>query len=162
MDKNKIVIEYLLGCPQLANNSLFFNAATGKDESKQIIKMGDDKRLQQTFIDGSVLKHYTFTIIDYKSISYQPIVKKAGSVEKNENVSDMLNSQGIIDWITEQDENYNYPNFGEDYEVEKIQATIEDPNLNGIDTSTNPQLAKYSISIQIDYMDYSKVSWKNN
>ena len=160
MDKNKIVIEYLLGCPQLASNSLFFNAATGKDESKQIVTMGDDKRLQQPFIDGSVLKRYTFTIIDYKSISYQPIVKKVGSVEKNENVSDMLDTQGIIDWITEQNEDHIYPDFGEDCIVEQIQTTTEDPNLNGIDTSTNPPLAKYSISIQIDYMDYSKVPWK--
>lgn len=160
MDKNKIVIEYLLGCPQLANNSLFFNAATGKDESKQIVTMGDDKRLQQPFIDGSVLKRYTFTIIDYKSISYQPIVKKVGSVEKNENVSDMLDTQGIIDWITEQNESHIYPDFGENCIVEQIQTTTEDPNLNGIDTSTNPPLAKYSISIQIDYMDYSKVPWK--
>ena len=161
MDKNQVVIEYLLGCPQLANNPLFFNAAQAKNENKQIVTIADDKRLQQPYIDGSVLKRYTFTIVDFKSITYQAVVKIPGDEYKNENVVDLLDSQGIIDWITEQEENHNYPDFGSDYVVEKISTTTEVPMLNGIDTSTNPPLAKYSISIQIDYMDYTKTNWHN-
>lgn len=159
MDKNQAVIDYLIQCPQIAGNSFFFNAIEAKDDNKQFVTLADDRALQKPYIDGSILKRFTFTIIDYKSVTYQAIVKIPGGAYKNENVADVFNTQAIIDWISEQDEKHNYPDFGSSCVVEHIQTATENPNLNGIDTSATPALAKYSIAIQIDYMDYSKAIW---
>jgi len=159
-DLNQAVIDYLITCPIFKNNPLFFNAIEAKDENKQIVTTANNKKLQKPYIDGSVLKRFTFTIIDFRSITYQPIVKIPGDAYKNENVQDMLDVQSIIDWIDEQQELCNFPDFGENCIVESIKALSENPNLNGIDTSSTPSLAKYSISIQIDYIDNSKTIWR--
>lgn len=155
MDKNQAVIDFLLTCPSIANNSVFFNAIQAKDNTKEILTIPNDKSVHKPYIDGSVDKRYTFTIIDFRSISYNPLVTVQGYT--NENVADMLDVQGIIDWIDQQNDNRNFPNFGSDCQVEAIRTLTDNPNLNGLDTSLNPVLAKYSISVQIDYLDKSKV-----
>lgn len=157
MDKNQVIIDYLIQCPQIKNNPLFFNFATIKDNNKQLVTVANDRAVSKPYIDGSVLRQYTFTIIDYKSVIYQAIVKQPGY--SNENVEDMLDVQSIIDWITEQNELRNYPDFGEGYFIEDIKALTDTPNLNGVDTSVQPAMAKYSISIQIDYLDLTKKLW---
>lgn len=159
VDKNQAVIDFLLQCPALQNNPLFFNFVNAKDDNKQIVTSANDTIIDKPFIDGSVQKRYTFTIIDYKSVAYTAIVKQAGY--PNENVEDMLATQDIIDWITEQEIDRNYPDFGTDCVIDSMKALSTNPNLNGVDTSVAPALAKYSISIQINYIDYSHILWEN-
>lgn len=166
VDKNQAIIDFLLQCPYIQDNPLFFNFINAKDDNKQIVTMGNDKTIDKPFIDGSVQKRYTFTIIDYKSISYTAIAKiiGSGSVDyyPDENMEDILDTQQIIDWITEQENARNYPNFGEQCVIDEIKALTDNPRLNGVDTSINPGLAKYSISIQINYVDYTNLQWDNN
>lgn len=157
-DKNQAIINYLCTCPQIQNSPMFFNFIQAKDDNKQLITFANDKVVQKPFIDGSVLKRYEFSIIDYKSITYQAIVKQAGYT--NENVEEFLDVQAILDWITEQDTLHNYPDFGDKCIVEEITALTENPRLNGVDTSISPALAKYSITIQITYLDISKKLWQ--
>lgn len=156
-NKEQAIIEFLMECPAVAQNPLFFNFINAKDNNKQIITLANDKSLNQSYLDGSVLKRYTFTIVDFKSITYNALVNVAGKT--NENVEDYLDVQGIIDWIQEQEELKNYPNFGTNYKIQEIKALTDNPNLNGVDTNTKPSLAKYSISVQVDYLDNSKVIW---
>ena len=92
--------------------------------------------------------------MDFRSISYLPIV--IGTGYSNENVEDMLDVQGIIDWIEEQNDARNFPNFGTDFIIDSIRTGTENPNLNGIDTNSAPALAKYSISVIINYLDNTK------
>lgn len=157
MDKNQAVIDFLMNCPQIKNNPLFFNFAEAKDNNKQFVTLANDKSLNKNYIDGSVLRRYTFTIIDYRSVIYQAVVQIPGY--PNENIEEALDVQGIIDWIADQNDNQVYPDFGEYCMIEEMKATTDNPNLNGIDTSVSPALAIYSISIQIDYLDNSKVLW---
>ena len=158
MDKNQAVINYLSSCPAIAKNPLFFNFAQAEDNNKQLIAVATDKRVEQPYIDGSVLKRYTFTIIDYRSVIYQAVVKEAGY--PNENVEELLDVQSIIDWIDEQNSEYNFPDFGEDCIIDEIKALTDTPRLNSVDTSASPALAKYSVAIQILYLDTSKRIWK--
>lgn len=158
IDKNQAVIDFLLTCPAIQENPLFFNFLNAKDETKQLVMTGNEKSINRAFIDGSIQKRFTFTIIDYKSIAYQAIVNNPLYV--NENVQEILETQGIIDWISEQNDLRNFPNFGADCEIEEMRTLTENPNLNGVDTSVSPALAKYSISIQIDYVDTSKMLWR--
>lgn len=158
IDKNQAIIDFLIQCPQVRDNPLFFNFINAKDENKQIVTLSNDRSLNQSYVDGSVLKRYTFTLIDFKSVAYRAIVKESGYTD--ENVEDMLDAQSIIDWVEAQADEGNYPDFGETCIIDDMRTTTTNPNLNGVDTSVTPALAKYSISIQIDYLDISKVIWK--
>lgn len=156
-DLNNAVIEYLLECPKVKNNPLFFNAIQATSDSKQFVTVGSATSTNKNYLDGSVGKEYIFTIIDFRSVVYQPIVTVSGY--PSENVETMLDVQGIIDWISTQNKNRHFPNFGDNMIVESIEATSNNPNLNGIDTNVTPALAKYSISIKIDYIDETNKIW---
>lgn len=158
VDKNQAVIDYMLQCPQINENALYFNFGEAEDNNKQIITQGNDKAMNKPYIDGSVLKRYTFTLFDFRSIAALAVPK--GFAYTSENVEEILDVQSIIDWITEQEKLRNYPNFGEDCVIEEIKAITDNPNLNGIDTSVSPALARYSISIQIQYLDTTNQIWK--
>lgn len=154
VDKTQAIIEYLLTCPSIQKSPLYFNFVKASDEDKQFVTASNEKTLHQPFIDGSVSKRFTFTIIDFRSVAYQELPKLA--ISSNENVEEYLDVQGIIDWVTEQSLAKNFPDFGEDCVIDDIKTTSDNPNLNGVDTSTTPALAKYSISIQVDYLDNSQ------
>lgn len=153
VDKNKAVITWLQDCPQIKNTPLFFNSVNAEDKNKQFLTMANEKLVNRSFIDGSVLKRYTFTIQDYRSLSFNPL--NPFDISKNENVEDILDFQGFIDWITEQENKGNYPDFGDQYIIDELKALSENPDMNGIQNVGGLNLAKYSVSIQIDYLDTS-------
>ena len=157
MDKNQAVINFLIQCPQIRDNPLFFNFAEVEDNSRQIVTMANDRVVNKPYIDGSVLKRFTFTLVDYRTVTYQSIVKLEGY--PNENVSELMDIQSVMDWINEQADLHNYPDFGSEYVIENMRTTTDEPNLNGIDTSVNPSLAQYSMSIIIEYIDNNKKIW---
>ena len=158
VDKNQAVIDFLLQCPTIASNPLFFNFLNAEDENKQVITHSNDKQTQRAYVDGSVMKRYTFSIIDFRSVAYQPIPRATGY--SSENVDEMLDVQSIMDWVNEQADLRNFPDFGSDCIIDSMTTTTENPNLNGVDTQVTPALAKYSMSIRIDYIDTTKKVWK--
>lgn len=158
INKEQAVIDFLLTCPELRDNPVFFNFLKAKDNNKQIVTQAQDRSLNRKFIDGSELKRLTFSIIDYRSVSYQALVKAPGY--PNENVMEYLDIQGIINWIDLQNDIRNYPNFGSDCIIDEMTSVSDNPNLNGVDTNVTPALAKYSITIQIDYLDTTKAIYK--
>lgn len=160
VDKNQAIINFLLTCPAIQSSPLYFQFINAKDNNKQIVTIGNERMLHKPYIDGSVAKRFTFSIIDYKSISYNAIARFVGTAQSNENVEEMFEVQSVIDWIDEQADARNFPNFGEDIIIDDMRALSDNPNLNGVDTSVQPALAKYSMSIQIDYTDNSKLIWK--
>ena len=156
-DKNKAIIDYLLTCDAIRNSSLYFNFVNAKNDTKQIIADSNDTATDKVYLDGTVLKQYQCTLINFISLSTKPIVKLEGYAD--ENVTDLQTLQAIIDWINEQNDARNFPDFGANCFVEKISTTSNNPNLNGIDASTTPALAKYSITIRVEYLDSAKVIW---
>ena len=163
MDKNKAVVSFLLNCDYLKDNPAFFNFGQAEADNKQIVTSATDIKVNQPFIDGSVRKRYTFTIIDYKSIAYNAIVMRTIndiSTPVSENLDNAFEAQQVADWVTEQSDLRNYPNFGSDCVIDDMVVVTDQPNMNGTDRAVTPALAKYSISIRIDYIDYSKAIWK--
>ena len=158
-DINKAIIEYLQTCPYLQNIKVYFNFAQATDNIKQLVTVATSTNTVKSYIDGSRDKTYSITIIDYRSVAYQPLVNAQGDYP-NENVEEFLDVQGIIEWVDEQNDLRNFPNFGNDYVVEEISTTTDIPNLNGVDTSIQPTLAKYSVTIQVKYLDKTKVLWR--
>lgn len=149
-EKNQSIIEYLLTCPSFVQSSLFFNFAEEEDGTNQFIKIADETK--KKYIDGSELKTYTFNIISYKSVASNAVVAEYS----DENMEDMAEAQAIITWVNEQNDIRNFPDFGEKCTVDDIRCLTNDPDLFGVDTSVDPPLAKYSIVIQIEYLDTTK------
>lgn len=157
VDKNQAIIDFLLTCPAVRDSYLYFNFTSAEDNNKQIVTLANEKSLDTQYIDGSREKRYTFTLIEFKAMSPKPIVD--GRVD--ENVDDMLQVQELIDWVTQQNDDKVYPNFGEMCQIDEIRALTDNPRLNGVDSNVSPALAKYSVSIQVDYLDISKKIWNN-
>lgn len=157
VDKNQAVIDFLLECPQIQGSPLYFNFINAKDNNKQFITSSNDVYTHRPYVDGSVRKRYTFTIIDFKSINDMALVTESGY--PNENVEDMSDVQNLIDWINTSGDEHNYPNFGEECIIDSMITTSDEPRLESINVEITPPLAMYSVTIQIDYIDYSKKLW---
>lgn len=154
VDKNQAVIDFLITCPTIRDNPLFFNFSKEEDDNKSVITEANDKAMNKPYIDGSVKRRYTFTIIDYKSVTHNAIIKQTGY--SNENIEDIKDLQAIIDWVTEQADNRNFPDFGTDCEMDEMYTTSDNPNFDGVDNAVAPQLVRYSVTIIIEYIDNSK------
>lgn len=164
-NKEQAVLNFLFQCPQIKDNPLFFNFINAKPDNKQFVTMGNESSVHRPYINGSVMKRFTFTLIDFRSTTYQAIPKvivttTTTGVEPvpilNENVEEYVDVQGIIDWVQDKADSHEFPYFGEDCIIDSMKVLTDNPVLNGVDTQVKPALAKYSFSIQIDYIDYSK------
>ena len=156
IDKNKVMIEFLRNCPVIDKNPLYFNFGNIEDNSYQIVTESNDTSLSQPYIDGSILKRYTFYIDCFKTIAYNKVVKGY----QDENLYDISEVQAILDWVNEQDANKIYPDFGEDCLIDSMQSTTESPDLLSVEDTTTSPIAVYRISIQIDYIDNTQKLWK--
>ena len=156
VDKNKATINFIANYPGMATSPIFFNFINAKDNDIQFLTDSNDKTVNRPFVDGSVMKQYTFTLLLTKSITDMAIAK---DIMLNENIDDIADIQAFMDWINEQGENEIFPNFGESCIIEEMHTTSENPSLDGIDDEVTPALALYSVEIRIDYIDYSKVIW---
>lgn len=156
MDKNQTMIDFIMTCPILQNNPLFFNFAESGDGNNHFITE-TDKATRKPYIDGSQEKEYTFTLASYKSISHNAIIEGA----PNENIEEMAEVQSILDWIEEQNDLRNFPDFGDAIEVEMMSPITTDPEFDGIDTSVNPPIVRYSIGVVVTYLDNTKKLWNS-
>ena len=158
MDKNEQLVNYFLTCPQIKDSPLYFNFIKAEDSTTQILTDSNDIYANKSYIDGSELKLYNFTIIMFRSVSPTAIAKVSGYT--NENIVDLADIQALIDWVTEQNEIHNYPDFGENCIVQSIKSTTVNPIYSGIDTEVSPNLAVYNVTFQIEYLDISKKIWR--
>lgn len=156
IDKNKVMIEFLRNCPVIDKNPLYFNFGNIEDNSYQIVTESNDTSLSQPYIDGSILKRYTFYIDCFKTIAYNKVIKDY----QDENLYDISEVQAILDWVNEQDKNKIYPDFGEDCLIDSMQSTTESPDVLSVEDTTTSPIAVYRISIQIDYIDNTQKLWK--
>lgn len=152
MDYITPFIKWLLTCPYVRKNKVFANALQAQKDNIEIVTQQISRSQDKRYIDGSVLHRVVFTVFDYKCISFNQIVKTM--VDKNENISALLETRQIIDWIAEQRKNGNYPNFGDSYKVQDIYTEYSSPCTPSIDNSTTPPLARYSLPIICEVLDY--------
>lgn len=155
-NKNEAMILFLLDCPTILENPLFFNFADESDGNNHFITEKDS--VIRSYVDGSQLKQYTFTIANYSYVSHVAIVNGEDSIV-DENMENMAKVQEILDWINEQSDKGNFPDFGQDCVVDNMITLTSDPDIDGIDTSVNPPIARYSIGVKIEYLDNSKKLW---
>lgn len=158
-DKNQAIVDYLIKCPVLSDYKLYFNFGIADDNNKQILAQSFDKRTNKNYNDGSVGMLYSITILDFKTVGYNAIIKQSGF--QDENIEELSEVQKLIDWIDEQERLRNYPDFGKYCEIDSIYTSTNSPELQAVDTSVTPALAQYGVTINVEYIDTSKVIWNN-
>lgn len=158
IDKHQAMLNYLFTCPSVKNNPMFFNFGEAKENSNQYITTSNSEKYGTRYVDGSITKYYVFTLLTFKTISYNAIVKTGDHTD--ENLLELTEFQEVIDWINEQEDAHNYPDFGTDCVVDAINCMTANPVLSDVDASQEPAIATYSITIQVEYLDTSKQLWK--
>ena len=138
MNKHDAVFAYMQLCPQV--NDLFFNFSTSENGDTVIATTSNEFEVQ-SFIDGSSLKWYDFSIIQYRELTTEP--------NDEENVSIMLDVESVMAWLLQQDANENYPDFGEKCEVQNISVLQDTPTVAGQDQRG----AKYMFSVRIEFFE---------
>lgn len=155
MDKNQAITDFFQTYADISDNPLFFNFGDIENNAYQLNVSTNDISLNRKYIDGSELRRYTIYVDNFKSVSTIPVVEG----RPTENLADMQEVQNLLDWIIEQADNHNYPDFGEDCIIDSMSSLTTEPALVGIDSTMNPPIAIYRIVIRIDYIDTSKKLW---
>lgn len=149
MDYVTPFLKWLLNSDYIRGNKLFLNAVEAKDNNIQIVTQQITRSQDKEYVDGSVLHRIVFTIFDFKSISFNQLVKTM--VENAENVVDLLEAGQIIDYVEQRNKEKDFPDFGKDFEVQRIYSEYESPSTPSVDGTA--QLAKYSIPIVCEVLD---------
>lgn len=159
IDKHSAVIDYLQNCPEIAKYPLFFNFAEKQDNNQLFATYADRIESIKDYIDGSRDMRYTFTMVFYKSVAYNALVDGRA----DENLDEFIDVQSIAEWIEEQNDNYIFPDFGEDCVINSIETLTNIPVQNSYDTEGDmqPALAQYSLGVRIYYLDTRKVLWNS-
>ena len=139
-------IEWLFKSEYIKNSKVFLNAVEAADNNIQIATQQVVKTNE--YIDGSALYKIIFTVFDYKSVSFFPLLKNM--LENNENIIDLQTIQAINSYVLEQEKNSNYPDSGSNFEVQNIYPQYITPSAPAIDNA----LAKYSIPIVCEVLAY--------
>lgn len=138
-------IEWLLQSEYIKNNKLFLNAIEAQNDNVQIVTQQIADNQVTEYVDGSKTYPITFFINNYKSISYNQLVKSM--IEGNENVEILFDVQEIIDFVKDMEKQENYPKFADNITVEKVYCQYNTPPTPAVDSSFSPALAKFSIPV---------------
>ena len=145
MDLITPFIKWLLKSDYIKKNKLFLNAIKAQDGNIQIVTQQVSDNQIRRFVNGSKSYPLTFSIVQFKSASYNPLVKtKLGS---DENLSDIIDVHKIIEFVKEKESKGDYPVFSDKITVEKVYCQYNTPPTPAFDGSLSPALAKFVIPI---------------
>ena len=125
---------------ELVKENIHFNFSPDSNDSVALITNYSDKVVKK-FITGDVQKQYGFTIL---------ITKAYSSDDDDLNLEAMNFAQAFMDWIDEQNEKKEFPDFGERCTVEKMENLQNMPNLSGV---SEEGTARYMMQARILYRE---------
>lgn len=145
MDYVTPFITWLLKSPYIKKNKLFLNAIHAQDGNIQIITQQVAENQIKRFVDGSKEYPLTFSIVQFKSASYNPLVKTKLSAD--ENLSDIIDINKIIEFVKEMDTKGDYPEFSDNITVQRAYCQYNTPPTPAFDGSLSPVLSKFIIPV---------------
>lgn len=137
MSKHEAMVEYLKQYPGLSF-FLYFNTSMNTAGDISIQTVYSDEWEEQD-ITGHGTKRYDF------AITFMALQDTGTSLN---NVKKMEDAQAFMDWIREQDEQKNFPDF-EGCEVYSIENLQNMPNL----AAANNHVAKYMFQCRVRYYE---------
>jgi len=139
MNKNEAMWEYLMKCPEI-NTYLTFNSVGAESGNTGLLTEYSSEAWEKKMLRGGI-KRYDFAVI---------MMKQHDTGTSTVNISQIFDVQKVMDWIDEQNQIRNFPDFGN-----KMMISIENlqnmPNLAGV--SDDSTVAKYMIQCRVKYYD---------
>lgn len=129
---------------EIAGNVLNFNFSLECTDSIGLVTNYADKTVKE-FINGDARKAYGFSILITKSYS---------TYSDDLNLEAMNFAQTFMDWLDEQNCKKEYPDFGSNCEVEKIEVLQNMPNLAGVNAEEGT--ARYMVQCRILHIEHDK------
>ena len=143
MDKFQAVLDFINACP-LVGYDMYFNFIdeTNSDGNTSLLTTGYGE-LVKTYTDGESLKKFQCEIRQVKPMSSYS--------NTSENAEQMARVQDFLNWINEQGENKNFPDFGTKCKIQRLKTPegVEYPMLSGVFEGT----ALYSFPFEILYLE---------
>lgn len=125
---------------ELVNDVLHFNFSDEATDNIAFLTNYSDKVIKNYV--RAAQKEYGFTIL---------ITKEYSTSTDDLNLEAMNFAQRFMDWIEKQNRLKNYPNFGSDCEVLKMENLQNMPNLAGVNQEEG--LARYMLQCRVIYME---------
>lgn len=139
-NKYEAVMDFLQGYPEAPK---FFNVIEYKNNSISLEPLINDACIKK-YVDGAKEKEFKFSIGFIKELSEQPY--------NNKNLEDFFDIGTFMEWIEEQNEKKNFPNFGELCDIFSMENMQDTPIIEG----KNQALIKYAFSVKIKYVERRK------
>lgn len=142
MTKHDAMVEYMSPkVEELVGRFLNFNVSLGEEGNISFLTNYSDK-LRKKYIRVGAEKEYGFTVV----------ITRTFSEETDDLNLDAMNfSQGFMDWIDEQDQKKEYPDFGKKCQVKKIENLQNMPNLASVDWEN--MIAQYMLQCRVIYFE---------
>ena len=142
-NKYQAVMNFINTCP-LVGHDLYFNFIdhTNPDGNTSLVTVPYGEPAKK-YTDGSFLMRMQFEIRQIKPMSSYS--------NTTENTDQMQGVQDFLDWIKEQGKKKNFPDFGEDCEIQslKIADGVNTPSIAG----TGEGCALYAFPFEILYIE---------
>lgn len=135
-DKNTAILNWLYQCKEIKD--IFCLVGEVENNSTTFVPNVSEEWAKK-FNDGTGEKELTFTLITYKDITTEP--------NSNDNAVMQFDVEKIMEWIKEQNNIGNYPEFATDEIIFDIEVLENMPNVAGIDEKT----AKFMFAVKINY-----------
>ena len=126
---------------ELAGTILNFNYSPDSPDAISFLTNYSDKILKR-YIRVGADKAYGFSIF---------VTKLYSTNCDDYNLEAMNFSQGLMDWIDEQNRNKIFPDFGEKCQIKKIENLQNMPNLAEVDPEEG--IARYMIQCRVIYFE---------
>lgn len=141
MTKHEIMVDYVKDkIEELCDGILTFNYADGEAHSVSFL----------TNFSGKVVKRYVRAAD--KEYGFTILITWHYSSELDDmNLQAMNLGQMFMDWIDEQNRKKNFPNFGKNCQVKKIENLQNMPNLATVDWESG--VAQYQIPCRVLYFE---------
>ena len=152
-NRYEAMLVYLSRCPAM-QGVFSFQAGQARSDTVQVLLEAGDAQNNRPFIDGSVEKRFDFTVAFYKPVNHTGYMPDKGA--GNLNLEGILDVQQLIDWLSAQNAARNYPDFGEKKQIDSVRSLNNEPVLAWLDGEHyNPPLAKYTVTVRVEYIDYT-------
>lgn len=146
-DKHGAVFDWFYKCPVF--QELFFIFAPDDNGNAVLVpndvisSLSDDNLTEQAYIDGSKIRIYTFTAIQFLPYG------TGSNMEAVENIDYVRKVQEIAAWIDEQAQQGILPDFGEKCEIQKVEVLNMADGISAVDENG----AKYMFAVRFKYLD---------
>lgn len=139
VNKHEAMVKYLKG---YVPYYLTFNSIIEEQGQISIQPVYADDVVKE-YTNGEKIKEYTFAVVQIRQYD-------TGISEPSINAAELFDVGQFMEWIDEQNKNKNFPNFGEQCNIQRIYNLQNMPNLAGANDQNE---AKYMFQCRVVYLE---------